>query len=75
MATRKDDSTDAQDAPAGANEIQQAVDDETEKGYRGVGVDPTPNEHYTVGGVTQGLPTPETDPQAATEARRAATGN
>lgn len=69
MATRKDDSTDT--APAGADEIQKAVDDATDRGYLGVGVDPTPNEHYTVAGVTAGKPTPETDSQAAADARTA----
>lgn len=31
--------------------------------------DPTPNENYTLSGVGQGLPTPETDEQAAETAR------
>lgn len=42
--------------------IKQAED---EKGYRGVRPDPTPHDHYTVAGVTAGLPTPETHPAAA----------
>jgi hypothetical protein len=32
-----------------------------DKGFRGVQVDETPNENYTVKGVTAGKPTPETD--------------
>lgn len=51
-------------------EVQERVDQETERGYRGVEVDPTPNENYTVSGVTQGAPTPETDPEAAEQARK-----
>lgn len=48
-----------------AEQVQAAVDKETEQGFAGVEVDPTPNENYTVAGVTAGLPTPETDPDAA----------
>ena len=45
--------------------VQEKVDTELEQGFRGVEVDPTPNENYTVAGVTSGAPTPETDPEAA----------
>jgi hypothetical protein len=57
----------AADARAGAKgvaalqgHVRGVVEDETAKGYRGVKVDPTPNENYTVKGVTSGKPTPET---------------
>lgn len=50
---------------------QQVIDRETEQGFRGVEVDPTPNENYTLAGVTKGAPTPETDPEAAEAARKA----
>ncbi len=40
--------------------VTSAIEAETRQGFRGDAVDPTPNEHYTVAGVTQGLPTPET---------------
>lgn len=50
---------------------QEVVDKETEQGFRGVEVDPTPNENYTLAGVTSGAPTPETDDQAAEDARKA----
>lgn len=53
--TRKQTETDA-----GQDQVQAKVDEETAKGYRGVKVDPTPNEHYTVDGVIAGKPTPET---------------
>ncbi|MBA2504820.1 MAG: hypothetical protein H0V29_02615, partial [Thermoleophilaceae bacterium] len=46
---------------AGQAETQAKVDEITEQGYVGVEVDSTPNEHYTVSGVTAGKPTPETD--------------
>lgn len=49
----------------GAGEVQAKMDEEQEKGYRGQKVDPTPNENYTVAGVTSGAPTPETDPEQA----------
>ncbi len=44
---------------------------EAEQGFRGVGVDPTPNVNYTVSGVLAGLPTPETNLAAAKAARKA----
>ena len=48
----------------GARALQEAVRDkidaETEKGYRGVNTDPTPNYNYTLKGVGENLPTPET---------------
>jgi len=53
MASKKDDS--------GASEVQAKVDAENAQGYRGVRVDETPLENYTVDGVTSGKPTPETD--------------
>lgn len=45
--------------------VQDAEAKATEDGFRGVATDPTPNEHYTVSGVTAGKPTPETDPKQA----------
>lgn len=56
----------------GANkDLQSAADIENEQGFRGFGVDPTPNENYTVEGVLAGKPTPETHIDAAIEARKA----
>lgn len=49
---------------AGASEVQKKVDAELEKGLRGTEVDETPNENYSVGGVTSGKPTPETTQEA-----------
>lgn len=51
-------------------EVKERIDRETERGFRGVEVDPTPNENYTVAGVIQGAPTPETDADAFEEARK-----
>ena len=51
--------------------VQEQADQENERGFAGVQVDPTPRENYTVGGVTSGAPTPETDEGAAEEARKA----
>lgn len=61
---------DAEKADAGAAEVQKTVDRETEQGFRGVEADPTPNENYTVAGVTSGAPTPETDEAQADEVRK-----
>jgi hypothetical protein len=55
--------------------VQAQADEETEQGYRGATPDPTPNENYTVSGVTSGKPTPETDDKLAAEARRAVFGD
>lgn len=52
--------------------VQSTVDEETERGYNGTEVDPTPNENYTLAGVTSGKPTPETDEKAAAKAAEAA---
>ncbi len=54
--------------------VQEIIDQETQQGFRGVEVDPTPNEAYTIRGVTSRQPTPETDAGAAREARRATGG-
>lgn len=47
-------------ADAGQAELQAQVDKEQEQGFVGVEVDQTPNENYTLQGVTSGAPTPET---------------
>lgn len=66
---------DAKAADHGQAEAQKRSDAETEQGFRGDGpVDPTPNEAYTVAGVTKGQPTPETDEKAAAKAEEAASG-
>lgn len=36
------------------------TDSESDRGFRGEQADQTPNENYTVAGVTAGKPTPET---------------
>jgi hypothetical protein len=56
---------------SGEAEVQSNVDEETEQGFRGTPVDPTPRENYTVEGVTSGKPTPETDDKAKAKAREA----
>lgn len=55
----------------GTAELQANIDEINEKGYRGTAIDPTPNENYTVAGVTAGKPTPETDADLEAEARAA----
>lgn len=57
-------------AEAANEQVQKTVDAEEEKGLRGVEVDPTPNENYTVDGVLAGKPTPETDADAKERARK-----
>lgn len=54
---------------AAADQVAAAMTKEQEQGFAGVEVDPTPNEHYTLAGVTAGKPTPETDADAAAKAR------
>jgi hypothetical protein len=56
---------------ASLTEVQERVDQESAQGFRGTEVDPTPNENYTVKGVTSGAPTPETDADHAAEVRKA----
>ncbi len=55
---------------AGAAQVQAKKDAEDQVGFRGTIPDPTPRENYTVSGVTQGLPTPETNPEQAKAALR-----
>jgi hypothetical protein len=71
-APRKDDSKTAPAVDDSTAAIQKAFDKAQEQGFFGVETDPTPNEHYTVAGVVEGKPTPETDKDAAAEARKAA---
>jgi hypothetical protein len=70
QGTKKTTST----TDVGQAEVQQIVDQENEQGYRGTATDPTPNDNYTVSGVTSGAPTPETDANAFTEANAAVRG-
>jgi hypothetical protein len=51
-------------------EVQQQADQETELGFRGIEADPTPNENYSVAGVTSGKPTPETDKAQAQKVKQ-----
>jgi hypothetical protein len=64
-----ENATKAAVSDGGAAEAQKKADAEQEQGVRGVPVDPTPNEHYTVAGVVAGKPTPETDPEHAAKVR------
>jgi hypothetical protein len=43
------------------DELHTTVDEAERKGYLGVEADPTPDLHYSVEGVTSGLPTPESE--------------
>jgi hypothetical protein len=74
-----DEKTQSEKAPAASSStkssgdggnasVQEQMDAINEKGYFGIKVDPTPNEHYTASGVNKGLPTPETDPEQAAKA-------
>ncbi len=53
-----------------AAEVQARTDEELAQGFRGREVDTTPNENYTVDGVTSGKPTPETDEGQADKVRK-----
>jgi hypothetical protein len=52
-------------------DLQERTDEAEAKGYWGETPDPTPNSAYTLGGVTAGEPTPETDPKLRAEATEA----
>lgn len=67
MASKK--SSDEAVAETTQEQAQAAMDREHEIGARGTLVDPTPNENYTLAGVTSGKPTPETDPEHAAKVR------
>lgn len=45
----------------GQAEVQAKFDEANSKGYWGETPDDTPNENYTLKGVTSGKPTPETE--------------
>lgn len=45
----------------GLAEVQAAVDQAQQQGYFGTVPDETPNRNYTVAGVTEGAPTPESE--------------
>ncbi len=64
---RSEQKSEQKPVAAAEEQVQQAMDEATEQGYFGVQVDTTPNEHYTVEGVTSGKPVPEAaaDPVAA----------
>lgn len=62
MAEKKTSSaTSSQGGDAGEAEVQAKFDEANEKGYFGEVPDETPNEAYTLKGVTSGQPTPETE--------------
>ena len=65
MAEKKEQRQEANEVDLGQAEVQERMDEINEKGYLGSVPDPTPNENYTVAGVTSGAATPETDPELA----------
>ena len=66
MASKKEQNQDL-----GQGEVQAKMDEINEAGFFGTETDPTPNENYTVKGVTSGKPTPETDEETYQEAQAA----
>jgi hypothetical protein len=54
----------------GESQVQEVVDAQNEAGFRGVKMDPTPNENYAASNSAPGndLPTPETDQDLRREA-------
>jgi hypothetical protein len=62
MAEQKKTPNSSTENPAdalGADEVQAKFDEAAEKGYFGSMPDETPNENYTLKGVTSDKPTPE----------------
>ncbi len=70
MAEKRSTQPTAKATDAAETAVQDAVDAETEKGYRGSVADSTPNHAYTVAGQLAGEPVPEVaaDPAAARQA-------
>lgn len=59
--TPKKNDENSTEGDLGASEVQARFDEANEKGYFGSTPDETPNENYTLKGVTSGAKTPETD--------------
>ena len=62
--TRKSAESESKAKPggdAGQAEVQAKFDEAAKKGYFGHAPDDTPNENYTLKGVTSGKPTPESE--------------
>lgn len=76
MAEEQDQTPKKSDASLGSEQVQEMVDAEQEKGYRGIVPDPTPNANYSAANSTvqNDLPTPETDDDLYKEARLASLG-
>lgn len=70
-AAPNDGKAEAQTDDPVSQQAAKNAEAELEQGFRGAKVDPTPNENYTVDGVTSNAPTPETDPGLAAEADEA----
>ncbi|MYR29803.1 MULTISPECIES: hypothetical protein [unclassified Streptomyces] len=70
MAETKSKTTQPTPKDRVAEAVQDQVDAAEARGYLGVAVDPTPNENYTLAGVTAGKRTPESDPEYAREVRQ-----
>lgn len=51
--------SDESSTDVGQAEVQAKFDEANDKGYFGTVPDDTPNEHYTLKGVTANKPTPE----------------
>jgi hypothetical protein len=60
---------DKQQQDAASTAVQDHIAKEQAQGYRGVEVDQTPNEAYTVAGVLKDMPTPETQRQSPDQVR------
>jgi hypothetical protein len=53
------------DAKEATKQVDEVVEEEHDKGFRGTEVDMTPNEHYTVTGDASQTPEAQEDPVAA----------
>lgn len=70
MSQTKSDTKKSTSVKPFQSEMQKTFDQEQAQGFRGVEVDSTPNENYTVAGVVAGSPTPETDAKSAAKVRK-----
>lgn len=69
MATSKNQPAAGTKADTATEQVQKRMDEDLARGFRGVEVDPTDNEAYSIQGVTSGAATPETDDDHAATVR------
>jgi hypothetical protein len=72
---QQSDGDQEQQVEEATRQVDEAVAPETDRGFRGVEIDQTPNENYTVEGVTSGAWVPEMAEDPVAARRDAIAGN